>query len=122
MAIKYIPYFPNTLEGQAVLDNFVRTKRILRYRDNDRVEERIQQGMPLYETELQERIGGNQDGNLVLRGECLSACAYLKDKGITVDLVYIDPLPAVPIMPKRYIFVAIPKWPKPSAKLKANWI
>ena len=91
MAIKYIPYFPNTLEGQAVLDNFVRTKRILRYRDNDRVEERIQQGMPLYETELQERIGGNQDGNLVLRGECLSACTYLKDKGITVDLVYIDP-------------------------------
>ncbi len=91
MAIKYIPYFPNTLEGQAILDNFVRTKRILRYRDNDRVEERIQQGMPLYETELQERIGGNQDGNLVLRGECLSACAYLKDKGITVDLVYIDP-------------------------------
>ena len=91
MAIKYIPYFPNTLEGQAILNNFVRTKRILRYRDNDRVEERIQQGMPLYETELQERIGGNQDGNLVLRGECLSACAYLKDKGITVDLVYIDP-------------------------------
>ena len=85
MAIKYIPYFPNTLEGQAVLDNFVRTKRILRYRDNDRVEERIQQGMPLYETELQERVGRNQDGNLVLRGECLSACAYLKDKGITVD-------------------------------------
>lgn len=91
MAIKYIPYFPNTLEGQAVLDNFVRAKRILRYRDNDRVEERIQQGMPLYETELQERVGRNQNGNLVLRGECLSACAYLKDKGITVDLVYIDP-------------------------------
>ena len=91
MAIKYIPYFPNTLEGQAVLDNFVRTKRILRYRDNDRIEERIQQGMPLYETELQERVGKNENGNLVLRGECLSACAYLKDKGITVDLVYIDP-------------------------------
>ena len=91
MAIKYIPYFPNTLEGQAVLDNFVRTKCVLRYRDNDRVEERIKQGMPLYETELQERIGKNEDGNLVLRGECLSACAYLKDKGITVDLVYIDP-------------------------------
>ncbi|WP_337559978.1 site-specific DNA-methyltransferase [Phocaeicola plebeius] len=91
MAIKYIPYFPNTLEGQAVLDNFVRTRRILRYRDNDRVEERILQGMPLYETELKERVGKNPDGNLVLRGECLSACAYLKDKGITVDLVYIDP-------------------------------
>ncbi|HIZ69418.1 MAG TPA: site-specific DNA-methyltransferase [Candidatus Prevotella avicola] len=91
MAIKYIHYFPNILEGQAVLDNFVRTKRILRYRDNDRVEKRIQQGMPLYETELQERVGRNKGGNLVLRGECLSACAYLKDKGITVDLVYIDP-------------------------------
>lgn len=91
MAIKYIPYFPNTLEGQAVLDNFVRTKRVLRYRDSDRVEERILQGMPLYETELQERVGKNENGNLVLRGECLSACAYLKDKGITVDLVYIDP-------------------------------
>ena len=47
--------------------------------------------MPLYETALQERVGRNQNGNLVLRGECLSACAYLKDKGITVDLVYIDP-------------------------------
>ena len=37
MAIKYVPYFPNTLEGQAVLDNFVRTKRVLRYRDNNQV-------------------------------------------------------------------------------------
>ncbi len=91
MAIKYIPYFPNTLEGQAILDNFVRTKRVLRYRDNDRTTERIERGMPLYETELQERVGSNESGNLVLRGECLSACAYLKDKGITVDLIYIDP-------------------------------
>ena len=123
MAIKYIPYFPNTLEGQAVLDNFVRTKRILRYRDNDRVEERIQQGMPLYETELQERVGRNQNGNLVLRGECLSACAYLKDKGITVDLVYIDPpFASGADYAKRCIFVAIPKWPKPSVRPKANWI
>ena len=29
--------------------------------------------------------------NLLIRGECLSACAYLKEQGITVDLVYIDP-------------------------------
>ncbi len=91
MAIKYIPYFPDTLEGQALLDNFVRTKRILRYRDNDRIYERIERGMPYYETELKERTGTNANGNLVIRGECLSACAYLKDKGITVDLVYIDP-------------------------------
>ena len=90
MAIKYVPYFPNTLEGQAVLDNFVRTKRVLRYRDNDQIIERVQKGMPLYEMELKEQIGQNHN-NLVIRGECLSACAYLKDKGIQVDLVYIDP-------------------------------
>ena len=91
MAIKYIPYFPNTLEGQALLDNFVRTKRILRYRDNDKVVERIERGMPLYEMELTEKVGTNPNENLIIRGECVSACAYLKDKGITVDLVYIDP-------------------------------
>ncbi len=90
MAIKYVPYFPNTLEGQAVLGNFVRTKRVLRYRDNDQVLERVQRGMPLYEMELKEQIGQNSN-NLVIRGECLSACAYLKDKGVQVDLVYIDP-------------------------------
>ena len=91
MAIKYISYDPNVLEGQAILDNFVRTQRILRYRDNGKVFERIQRGMPLYEVESQEVVGKNPDHNLVLRGECLSACAYLKEKGVKVDLVYIDP-------------------------------
>jgi adenine-specific DNA-methyltransferase len=100
MAIKYVPYFPNTLEGQAILDNFVRTKRVLRYRDNDQVIERVQRGMPLYEMELKEQIltkqankaGASQKtNNLVIRGECLSACAYLRDKGIFVDLIYVDP-------------------------------
>ena len=91
MAVRYIPYFPNTLEGQALLDNFVRTKRVLRYKDNDKVIERIERGMPLYEVELTEKIGDNSNENMVIRGECVSACAYLKDKGITVDLVYIDP-------------------------------
>ena len=90
MAIKYVPYPTRVLEGQAVLDNFVRTKRVLRYRDNDQVVERVQRGMPLYEMELKEQVGQNPK-NLVVRGECLSACAYLKDKGIQVDLVYIDP-------------------------------
>lgn len=91
MAIKYIPYFPNTLEGQAILDNFVRTKRVLRYRDNDQVIERIERGMPLYELETKETIGANAKQNKIIRGECLSACAYLKEQGIQVDLVYIDP-------------------------------
>ena len=57
MAVRYIPYFPDTLEGQALLDNFVRTKRVLRYRDNDRVIDRIVRGMPYYETDLRERVG-----------------------------------------------------------------
>ena len=91
MAIKYIPYYPTTLQGQAMLDNFVRTQRILRYRDNDKVIERIERGMPLYEVEKQEIVGENQHNNTIIRGECLSACAYLKEKGIKVDLVYIDP-------------------------------
>ena len=91
MAIKYISYDPNVLEGQAILDNFVRTQRILRYRDNGKVFERIQRGMPLYEVESREVVGKNPNHNLVLRGECLSACAYLKEKGVKVDLVSIDP-------------------------------
>lgn len=91
MAVKYIPYFPTPLSEQALLDTFVRTKRYLSYRDADRVEERVARGMPLYETKLVEKVGENEGGNLVLRGECLSACAYLKEKGIQVDLVYIDP-------------------------------
>ena len=91
MAIKYISYDPNVLEGQAILNNFVRTQRILRYRDNEKVFERIKRGMPLYEVESQEVVGKNPNHNRVLRGECLSACAYLKEKGMKVNLVYIDP-------------------------------
>ena len=91
MAIKYIPYYPNTLEGQALLDNFVRTRRMLSYRDNNVVVEHIQRGMPLYEVQQVEHVGNEDNGNMLLRGECLSACAYLKEQGIEVDLVYIDP-------------------------------
>lgn len=91
MATKYIPYYPDTLEGQARLDNFVRTNRLLFYRDNNQVYSRIQRGMPLYEVDQLETVGKNELNNLVMHGECLSTCAYLKDQGIEVDLVYIDP-------------------------------
>lgn len=91
MAIKYISYPLNVLAGQAVLDIISRPQRKLFYRDNDKVFERILRGMPLYEVESQEVVGKNPNHNLVLRGECLSACAYLKEKGMKVDLVYIDP-------------------------------
>lgn len=96
MPVKYIPYYPNTVEGQAILDNITRTQRVLRYRENDKVYDRIKRGMPYYEVETLETVGTPPLGaggleNLVIRGECISACAYLKEKGIKVDLVYIDP-------------------------------
>lgn len=91
MAIKYVPYFPTTVSGQAVLDNFVRTQRILKYRESDKVTERIVRGMPLYEVTETEHVGDNNTDNMIIHGECVSACAYLKEQGIKVDLVYIDP-------------------------------
>ena len=108
MPIKYLPYVPETVQGQAILDNVTRTRRVLRYRDNDKVLERLRRGLPLYEVTQSETVGANANGdaastraaastresagrNLLLRGECLSACAYLKANDIAVDLVYIDP-------------------------------
>ncbi|WP_303317870.1 DNA methyltransferase [Flavivirga abyssicola] len=90
MPVKYIPYTPNTVEGQAVLDNITRTQRLLRYRENNEVYNRIKRGMPYYEVETVEQVGKESE-NIVLRGECISACAYLKEQNIKVDLVYIDP-------------------------------
>lgn len=91
MAIKYVPYFPSSVSGQAVLDNFVRTQRILKYRESDKVTERIVRGMPLYEVTETEHVGDDNSENMIIHGECVSACAYLKEQGIKVDLVYIDP-------------------------------
>lgn len=88
MPIKYIPFIPEPVEGQAVLGNF---NRILKYKGADDVSMVLQRGMPLYEMEKQETVGDNTDGNMVIRGECVSACAWLKEQGIQVDLVYIDP-------------------------------
>lgn len=88
MPIKYVPFIPEPIEGQAVLGNF---NRILKYKGADDVSMTIQRGMPLYEMEKQETVGENPDGNMVIRGECISACAYLKERGLQVDLVYIDP-------------------------------
>lgn len=88
MPIKYVPFIPEPVEGQAVLANF---NRVLKYRGADDVGRAIQRGMPYFELEKQETVGENPDSNLVIRGECVSACAYLKEQGIQVDLVYIDP-------------------------------
>ncbi len=100
MPVKYISYVPETTDGQAILDNFTRTRRVLRYRENNKVIDRIKRGLPLYEVETLEIIGDDKTEDQsqiancksqIIRGECLSACAYLKDKNIKVDLVYIDP-------------------------------
>ena len=88
MPIKYVSFIPEPVEGQAVLGNF---NRVLKYKGADDMSMVLQRGMPLYEMEKQETVGENKDGNLVIRGECVSACAYLKEQGIQVDLVYIDP-------------------------------
>ena len=88
MPIKYVSFIPEPVEGQAVLGNF---NRVLKYKGADDMSMVLQRGMPLYEMERQETVGENKDGNLVIRGECVSACAFLKEQGIQVDLVYIDP-------------------------------
>ena len=87
MAIRYIPFYPEPIEGQAVLDNF---KRTLRYHGTDKLQDDLRRGMPLYEMEKKEVVGNPRD-NVIIRGECVSACAYLREQGKKVDLVYIDP-------------------------------
>lgn len=87
MPIKYVPFVPEPIEGQAVL-NF---NRVLKYKGVDDTSMTLQRGMPLYEVEKIESVGENTENNMVFRGECITTCAYLKEHGIQVDLVYIDP-------------------------------
>ncbi len=61
MPIKYVPFIPEPVEGQAVLGNF---NRILKYKGADDVSMTLQRGMPLYEMEKQETVGENADGNI----------------------------------------------------------
>ena len=82
MPIKYVPFIPEPVEGQAVLGNF---NRVLKYKGADDVSMTLQRGMPLYEMEKQETVGEKPDGNMIIRGECVSACAYLKEQGVQVD-------------------------------------
>lgn len=44
MPIKFVPFIPEPVEGQAVLGNF---NRILRYKGADEVSMTLQRGMPL---------------------------------------------------------------------------
>jgi adenine-specific DNA-methyltransferase len=114
MPLSYIPYDPVTVSGQAVLNNVTRTQRLLRYRDNDKVHERILRGLPHYEAQSVEVVKGKDTGaqNLLIRGEALSACAHLKKQGIQVDLVYIDPPFASGADYAKKVFI------RPAVKLK----
>lgn len=78
MPIKYIPFIPEPVEGQAVLGNF---NRILRYKGADELSMTLQRGMPLYEMEKQETVGENTDGSMVIRGECVSAWRLFERTG-----------------------------------------
>lgn len=93
MPVKYVPFVPEPIEGQAVLKNFSRIlkHRILKYKGADDAIMVLERGMPLYEVEKLETVGENKNNNMVIRGECVSSCAYLKEQGVEVDLVYIDP-------------------------------
>ena len=70
MAIKYIPFY-TPLEGQAVLVNFVRTRRLLDYRGNKDVVPVVERGMVKYDMLREEPVGKNPDGNMVVRGDCV---------------------------------------------------
>lgn len=53
---------------------------------------RMPDHLPLFEVTKVEEVGtAKADPNLLIHGDCLSACAYLKANNIKVDLVYIDP-------------------------------
>ncbi|MEA3317854.1 MAG: site-specific DNA-methyltransferase, partial [Bacteroidota bacterium] len=68
---------------------------------------RLPQKITLFETKLIEKVRPSENGqqiiktdeielnkdfkNQLIHGDVLSTCAYLKDKDIKVDLVYIDP-------------------------------
>ncbi len=88
MPIKYVPFINEPIEGQALLQNF---NRILKYKESSDGKKLLRRGMPYYELRHVENVGGEDSNNMIIRGECSTTCAYLKEKGIQVDLVYIDP-------------------------------
>lgn len=108
MPIKYVPFIPEPVEGQAVLGNF---NRILRYKGADDVSMTLQRGMPLYEMEKQETVGENSDGNMVLFVEnVFLPVLILKSKAFKLTLFTLTHhLQVVPITQRKYIFVEIRK-------------
>lgn len=80
---KPLPYTISPARGQALLNFEGR---------------RMPDHLPLFEVTKVEEVRATQIAtapaaapNLLLHGDCLSACAYLKANNLKVDLVYIDP-------------------------------
>ena len=88
MPVRYRPYCPDPVSGQAILSGF---NRVLKYQGSSDLDMHLARGMPCYEVDLKEVVNKENSGNMVIRGDCLSTCAYLSERGIKVDLVYIDP-------------------------------
>lgn len=84
MRKKIKPYSVSPAKGQALLSY-----------DGRRAPEKL----PSFETETVEEVRRKAPAvaddaafrNLLIQGDCLSACAYLKQQGVKIDLVYIDP-------------------------------
>ncbi|SDY35989.1 adenine-specific DNA-methyltransferase [Eubacterium barkeri] len=82
-SVKYIPYIEeNPIKGNAAPAFDL---------EGIRAEASAAPGMPLYDMTLTERVGKDVAQGMLIHGECIAACAWLKEKRETVDLVYIDP-------------------------------
>jgi len=78
-------------EGQALLNFQGRIyPETMTLFETDLIEEIKQKNEQLDLTEKEKELHPDFK-NLLIQGDCLSACAYLKSKNIKVDLVYIDP-------------------------------
>ena len=78
-------------EGQALLSFQGRLyPETMNLFETDLVEEVKQKGTRLKPTKKEKELYPDFK-NLLIQGDCLSACAYLKSEDIKVDLVYIDP-------------------------------
>ena len=116
MPIKYVPFIPEPVEGQAVLGNF---NRVLKYKGADDVSMTLQRGMPLYEmgeTGNRGRKAGRQydyPWRMCFR-LCLS-----EEQGVQVDLVYIDPpFASGADYARKFISAVIPRLQRPLHKLE----
>lgn len=93
MPVKYIPYTVTPMGEQALLQNIGRSRRALTYLGEKDLPPRLARGLPYYTAQEIERVGAKQQqkDNLLIRGDAIHGCAHLKQQGIQVDLVYIDP-------------------------------